>query len=401
MHVPANPFFTKINIPDEYFCDRKRETEKLIDLLINDNNIVLKSPRRLGKSSLLMHVLAQPSIRDRYNTLFVDIYGTRNMMEFVKEFQSAFLEAPFALTKRGAEKVKKLLMGAYLQMNLMPDGTIGGFRVGLNPNQDMAIPLKEMFGFMENTDKPNLVIFDEFQTILDYPEKASALVRTLTQKLGNTSFIFSGSATHLLDKMFEYPNEPFYRSAASFNLESIPMESYRDFAEEMFLKYGKHIDSEAVDLVYFLFSGVTYDMQEVMKGTFSFTEKGKKADTRTVMESINDILDRRDTDFRGILARMDNMKERNTLFCVAREGIARGMTSSAMMSRYHLDNASSVQHALATLCGEQKNLIRRMGKAYLIRDRMFELWMARSEKRLAGMVEHARERYLEEMELMP
>ncbi|MBO4434111.1 MAG: hypothetical protein J5769_01490 [Bacteroidales bacterium] len=52
----ANPFFTTIMIPDEYFCDRDAETAKMLGYLQNGNNIVLKAQRRIGKSSLILHL---------------------------------------------------------------------------------------------------------------------------------------------------------------------------------------------------------------------------------------------------------------------------------------------------------------------------------------------------------
>lgn len=402
MQFVENPFFTKIIIPDKFFCDREKDTQTLLNLIKNGYNIVLKSPRRLGKSSLIMHIFNKEEIRASYNTLFVDIYGTKNMQEFTREFQNAFMEAPFAIGKRGAKKVEQLLGRAYVQMNISQDGAVSGFRLGLNPAQepDMYLPLREMFSFLEKTNKPNIVVFDEFQTILDYPEKAAAIIRSLVQKLSNTSFIFSGSASHLLDKMFEYPNEPFYRSATPLNLQPIPLEIYQDFAVRMFGMYGKDVEREAVGKVYHLFSANTYDIQEVMKGAFSITAKRKTAGIQTVIESINDILDRRDVDFRGILDRLGNVKERSVLFCIAREGIATGLMSSAMIGKYRLDNASSVQNALKSLTSEEKNLVKRIGNGYMLRDRFFELWIARSDRRLPLLVDNADLRYRRELELM-
>ena len=45
-----NPFVTTGYVGDEYFCDREKETEDLIRLLTNGNNVALISPRRIGKT---------------------------------------------------------------------------------------------------------------------------------------------------------------------------------------------------------------------------------------------------------------------------------------------------------------------------------------------------------------
>ena len=45
-----NPFVTNGYVSPEYFCDREKETAKIVSLLTNENNIALISPRRLGKT---------------------------------------------------------------------------------------------------------------------------------------------------------------------------------------------------------------------------------------------------------------------------------------------------------------------------------------------------------------
>ena len=45
-----NPFVTNGYAGAEYFCDRVKETATLRDLLVNENNVALISPRRLGKT---------------------------------------------------------------------------------------------------------------------------------------------------------------------------------------------------------------------------------------------------------------------------------------------------------------------------------------------------------------
>ncbi len=46
-----NPFVTKGYAGPEYFCDRVKETQQLVELTTNGNNMALISPRR-GRGSL-------------------------------------------------------------------------------------------------------------------------------------------------------------------------------------------------------------------------------------------------------------------------------------------------------------------------------------------------------------
>ena len=56
-----NPFVTNGYAGEEYFCDREKETEALVSLLTNGNNVALISQRRYGKTDLIRHCFAQPA----------------------------------------------------------------------------------------------------------------------------------------------------------------------------------------------------------------------------------------------------------------------------------------------------------------------------------------------------
>ena len=377
---PENPFFTGIVIPDAYFCDRKMETETMISRIRNGNNIVLKSPRRIGKSSLVKHVLSQPEITGNYNTLYVDIYGTKCASDFIKEFQNGFLNASFARQARGRKSIETLIKSIYFEMKATPAGEFSGARVGFSQDGGINFSLQEMFNFLEKTKKPNIVVFDEFQQIQYYPERMPAILRSFVQQMNNTRFVFSGSARHLLSQMFDSPDEPFFKSARSMDLDIISLDSYREFCKSMFGMYDKEIFVSAIDLVYYLFCGNTYDMQQVMKEAFANTSIGGTVDEDKVLATVRMLLAEKEMDFRENLNRLDNRKERNVLFCIASEGLVTGLTSSAMMKKYSLDNASSVQNALRNLCGDNLNMVAKVGKShYKLQDKFFELWLAASD----------------------
>ena len=70
----SNPFIVSKSIPNELFCDRKEETATLIKQIENGRNVVLVSPRRMGKTGLIHHLFRQDLIQDGYYTFFIDIF---------------------------------------------------------------------------------------------------------------------------------------------------------------------------------------------------------------------------------------------------------------------------------------------------------------------------------------
>ena len=112
MEKVTNPFIVRGAIPEAYFCDREKETERLVRYLTNGNNVVLHAPRRIGKSKLIEHCFEQSAIKGKYYTIFVDILQTGNLQEFTFELGKAVFEVTASLgdkmLKQFAQTVQSL-----------------------------------------------------------------------------------------------------------------------------------------------------------------------------------------------------------------------------------------------------------------------------------------------------
>ena len=401
LEKPENPFYTSTIIPDKYFCDRKKETSEIIRKITNGSNLVLMAPRRLGKSSLIHHVFAQPKILDKYYTLYVDIFGTRTAEDFIAEFQTVFMSAPLAKNTKLLKSLNAYIKGLNIELgSVKPDGSVGLPKVNFSATRPPLFSLREMFDALESADKPVLLVFDEFQQIEYYPERMAAILRGYIQEKNNTKFIFSGSSRHMLSTMFQNYSQPFFNSADTINLDIIDAATYKDFVCENFHSYGKSIEPDAIEFTYYLMSGSTYDMQRIMQNTFSYAEQGAVVTQEDIRKSIMRILEEKDYEYREILNKIKSIKDRNTLYCIAFEGIADNMTSSAVMKRYKLDNASSVQNSLENLGEAKYDHITKLSKGiYQLRDRMFELWLANKAGILDGKFAEPKSRFERERQL--
>ena len=374
---PLNPFFTGTDIPDRYFCDRRKETAEIIRHVENGSNVVLKAPRRLGKSSLIKHVFAQDEIARNYNTLYVDIYGTMSASEFERELQNRFMAAPFARATKTWKTLASYAKGLQVSLGSYSGMSVELPSIGLGATPNPVFTINEILDEYERSDKPGLIVFDEFQQIENYPERMAAILRSKIQELNNTKFIFSGSSRHMLGSMFLDYNQPFYKSAVPMDLDIIGLEPYREFAKTMFEDYGRTVDDEAVDFVYYLMSGNTFNMQETMKEMFMMTPDGGRAGKHDAVAAVLSILDRHDEEYREQLNLMTGTRDRRLLYCIASEGVAQNLTSGGVMKRYGLDNASAVQNSLKKLTDEKMPVIRKLSKGtYMLQDRIFELWLS-------------------------
>lgn len=397
-----NPFITGIHIPDSLFCERDKKVNEITKLIENGNNVVLKSKRRIGKSSLITHILNLPEIKRQYNTFYLDIYGTKNADEFAMLFQSALMKEPWMAKTKIKETFSAMIKSAQLSLGSIDTAT-GTYilpSIGLSNKEMPRLPLADLFDAMEASGKPCIAVFDEFQQIKKYPENFAATIRSFVQKMNNTKFIFSGSSKHLLALMFNEYGQPFYKSAWSVDLAPLPLETYKSFCKRLFVGNKREIDDQAVDFIYELFSGETMLMQQAMNNIFSNTQIGEKADIETCREAVNNLLRSKDSDYKEILDKLQGVKERNMLFYIAYAGIADKVTSSAVIKEFDLQGTSQVQNALKNLGEDKADLIEAIDKTtYVIKDRLLELWLAERMDILENKLQNAPVRYNLQIEI--
>ncbi|MDE5999743.1 MAG: ATPase [Bacteroidaceae bacterium] len=373
----VNPFVTKGYAGAEYFCDRVKETQDLVQLLTNENNMALISPRRLGKTDLIRHCFNQPAIKEGYYTFMIDIYATGSLRDFVNVFGKAILEA---LKPRG-RKVWELFVAALksLQQELTFDmNGIPVWSLGMGNMENPAITLDEIFNYLDSADKPCLVAIDEFQQITQYPDgqNIEAALRTRIQRCQNATFVFAGSKRHLMGEIFTSPSRPFYQSVITMGLLPISEEKYTEFAVRLFEQHGKQLAEEVVHEVYSRFSGVTSCLQRVMNVLYFRTERGGRCTLEGVDDTIDYLLDLYSENYETQLSQMSE-KQRIVFRAIVAEGKAKNVTGGAFIKKYHLWSASSVMSALKALL--DKDFVTQEDGAYMPYDQFFALWLQRMQ----------------------
>jgi AAA+ ATPase superfamily predicted ATPase len=343
-----NPFFIGRYVDKQYFCDRVKDTETLVRHILNGRNVALISPRRLGKSGLIHHTFAQDVIKDRYTTIYVDIYATKDLCEMVKALSEAIVKA-VGQKKNWHEKffsfIKSLRVGFHI------DAVSGepSFDIGIGDIENPDKTIRELFDYMEASEKPCILAIDEFQQIREYPQtNTEAFIRSLVQQCSRTSFIFCGSKRHTMTDIFYSPAKPFFQSVISQSLKPIPMETYVEFAGRMFSQRGKILDRAAAEAIYRMFDGCTWYMQMMMNEMFALTKEGMTCTTEYIDFAWDNIIMAQEDRYQAILYGLAP-KQKQLLQAIARDRIVEGITSSDFVKRHRLVSASSVQAALKPL----------------------------------------------------
>lgn len=371
-----NPFVTKGYAGPEYFCDREKETKQLVELLTNDNNLALISPRRVGKTDLIQHCFNQPEIKDHYYTFHIDIYATASLRDFVNVFGQSILNSLKPKGKKVWEGFINTLLSLRSQISF-DINNVPVWSIGLGDIENPTVTLDEIFYYLNHADKPCIVAIDEFQQITNYPDafNIEASLRTYIQKCINATFIFAGSKRHLMGEIFTSPSRPFYQSVLMMSLQPISIEKYETFAQNLFEIYGKHLDNGVVTDIYNRFDAVTSCIQRVLNVLFLKTLPEGTCTQEMVDDGVNYILDMFSETYSDLLDRIPE-KQREVFIAIAREGKAKSITGKTFIKKYHLQTVSVVTAAVRGLL--DKDFITTEKGVYTVYDPFFALWLNRN-----------------------
>lgn len=373
-----NPFIVTGKIKPEYFCDRVEEAKRLTRCILSGGeNMVIISPRRLGKTGLIYHCFDKPEVQDQVTTLFIDILRTTSLQEFTYLLGRVVFKT---LGSRSQQMVKNIidtmrsLRGSFGYDPIQGTPT---FDLKLGDITNPTYTLEEIFACLEQAEQRCIVAIEEFQQIVNYPEKnVEALLRTHIQQSAKANFVFAGSERHIMGEMFLDHARPFYQSASIMSLDPISIDKYSAFIQHHFKANQLVVAAEAISRVYEQFQGNTYYIQKTFRDAFSASiEGGITCDVPLVERIIDEMMSESGHKYSETLSRL-TLPQKELLYAIADEGRAQRITSGQFIKRHRLQSASSVQAALRKLM--EYGLVTTKDGSYYIEDQLFYHWLINS-----------------------
>jgi len=220
-----NPFKFGTMVEGEHFTDRVRELEYIKQVLSSENHLVLISPRRYGKTSLV-NKAAKETGRP---VLFVNLEA----MTDKHDLAMALLGRLFKLFP--AERLKTMLRSFRFVPTLSSNPAGDSVSFSFVPEVNYDAVLEDVMGMMDNvgTKKGRLiVVMDEFQEVNAIEPKLDRQLRAIMQMQQNINYVLLGSQESMMHEIFEQKKSPFYHFGAVMNLSRIPRDDFRKFLSE-------------------------------------------------------------------------------------------------------------------------------------------------------------------------
>lgn len=371
-----NPFQLKPLPVSGPFCDREKELAALIRHAGNFTNVVLSSPRRYGKTSLIRR--AQNALAKRgVITVYVDYFGVSSVDEFAARFAGALYSV---LYKEKSLFERAIRIFKNLRPVLKPDPESGmAFTVevaGFRPGERLLDETINGFSeFLKSGKMSCNVAFDEFQEITELKESKyiEGILRSCMQDHQNVSYFFIGSRRRILMDMFNDKKRPFYKSAINYTLPALPAGDSVKYLVKLFCENGKTCPAEAAARIHAWSDGYPYYIQKL--SYFIFEESKGKVTDKCLNEGLAQMLQEETPLFEAMLQSL-RPRQIALLNAVAKEETGAPFAAE-YLSRRRLGSLGGVQAAMKKLL--EMDYLEKGPSGWKVVDPIFALWLRKTE----------------------
>ncbi len=369
-------------VDGDYFTDREAEAESLANDIRHGLNVVLISPRRFGKTSLVLRVIEELR-REGVLVAYVDLLRAPSKERLAAHLAAAIyggLESPFDRARqRAATFFQHLRIRPKPTLN--PDGSLSfEFGVGMvEEDLDADATLEQLLAMpaaiARERQRGVALVLDEFQEVVELDPHLPALMRSIFQTQGEVAHLFLGSRQHLLRRVFTDAGQPLYRLAKPMLLRPIPHDVFVSFLRERFAAGGSQITTDAARRLVEITDGHPNDTQEL--GHFAWAiavAEGRPATPEVVDRALEAVIDVEDARFTDLWESLSAHQRLVLLAIAVDEG--HGLYREQTRRRHRLGPAARVQKAVRRLV--DRELVEPMpNEGHTVPDVFLRAWLVR------------------------
>ena len=217
-----NPFKFGVLVDNEFFTDRNEELKEVLRTLDSENHLILISPRRFGKSRLVAKAVkasGRPCISlNMQNMLSVDDFASKLLRELFRQYPM--------------ERIRHLMSHFRFVPTVSTNPVTNSVDVSFQPVINSMVLLEDAMALIEKVsteDKRLIVVFDEFQEILNIRQGLDKQLRSIMQEHEHLNYVLLGSQESMMTEIFERKKSPFYHFGKLMHLNKIPYDDFKEY----------------------------------------------------------------------------------------------------------------------------------------------------------------------------
>ena len=364
-------FVYGISVEGENFTDRVKETKRLKLNFENGINVILISPRRMGKSSIVKKVkseITNPEIK----VVYMDIYDCRSEYDFYNRFATVLMKETATKSEHIIENIKRFLVRLTPKISFSPEPMSDiSLSLGITPQNyqpEEILQLPELIA--KEQGKHIVVCIDEFQQIGEFTDSLTIQkrIRGVWQHQQNVSYCLFGSKKHLMTKLFQNRKMPFYQFGEMMYLDKISTEDWVPFIQSRFEYQGKKISEKFARRICETVENLSSYVQQLAWNILAET------DQETTEQEFNTGVEALMTQCSGLFQeQLQGLTSYQINFIRAIcNGVHSDFGSKAVLEEYNLGSKSNISRIKESLL--DKELIETDANGVYLEDPVFKMW---------------------------
>ncbi len=210
------------------FCNRQTELKFIYSSINKCRHIVIYSPRRYGKSSLVNQAVTNLDLPHAVIDLFL-AHDDRMINKRIMIGISHAISQLFSVTDKVLKKIQENFRNFKVTVGLNEFYIESSFSANTSDIVDQIYEaLRILDNFAQEKQQKIIIFFDEFQDIVNSASSKSiqGAIRNVAQSTQNIVFIFSGSYQHMLAELFDDKSKPLYMLCDKIYLPRIYAREY-------------------------------------------------------------------------------------------------------------------------------------------------------------------------------
>jgi uncharacterized protein len=249
------------------FYNRDKERSTLLEYIMEIEPVVIASPRRYGKTSLITEVIRENELI----AITLDFLPATDAQDVSNSILTGVEQLVSQLLQRKSG-LKNLLLRLFAKFNPKIVLTVFGQTLELSKSNNTQKTITEALMILDKaaeSAKQNVVfVMDEFQQIgtLADNHAIEASIRHAVERTQHVSYIFSGSNRRLLEQMFSDKKRPLYHLCDYLRINRISKEDYAYYLQkDAKTQWQKPINQEVIDKILDITQCHTYYVNRLCK----------------------------------------------------------------------------------------------------------------------------------------
>lgn len=233
----------------ENFIDREKDRAQLKQLLLSHINVMLLSPRRWGKSSLVKMTTEELCAEhDEVRVCLIDAFSIASEAEFYRAFASKVIACASTRMERWVSDAKEFLTGVVPQVVVSDQvNDFIAFDMKYVPREQDKMTILQLPETLARKKGLHIIVcIDEFQQLAALLEYKSMIgkMRAAWQEQKHVTYCLYGSKRNMMLRIFCNARSPFYRFGQVIFMKKIAKKDWVEFIVRAFEGTGKHISAE-------------------------------------------------------------------------------------------------------------------------------------------------------------